>query len=561
MPESIVSGPPLAEETGIGAATLAGFIREVTERYADNEALAFQDESGDITRWSYQQLYRQSMEVSRALLSGGLSKGTRVGVLISNRLEWVSSVFGISLAGGVAVTLSTFATPRELEYFLKQSDMGVLLVEDKISKQSFLSDLLSLSPDLSQGVPAKLQLANFPHLRRIIALGETTNYPGVENWNEFILEAHKFPQELAEAVAESVCPADEAVVFFSSGSTALPKGIVHSHHAASLQCWRWARLLELEPGVRSWTPNGFFWSGNFAVLLGSTLAVGGCVLLQGFFNPASALKLMQSERVSYPFVWPHQMASLEEAPTFLETDLSALKYVDPSWCFAKNPTVSLTGWRYPSNSFGCSETFTINCSYPSSTPDEVRGDSHGVPMPGNTLRIVDPLTDEITPLGERGEICIKGPTLMSGYLRVPLAQCLDSEGFYRTGDGGCIDTQGRLCWEGRLNDVIKTGGANVSPVEVDTVIQEFRGIKTAHTVGVPHETLGELVVACIVTMENHLIEETALSEFLKERLANYKLPKHILFFEEEELSLTGNAKIRVGALRDLAIERLESRQP
>ena len=108
-----------------------------------------------------------------------------------------------------------------------------------------------------------------------------------------------------------------------------------------------------------------------------------------------------------------------------------------------------------------------------------------------------------------------------------------------------------------LNDVIKTGGANVSPVEVDTVIKEFHGIKAAHTVGVPHETLGELVVACIVAMEDQAVEQTALMAFLKERLANYKLPRHILFFEEEELSLTANAKIRVDALRELAIERME----
>lgn len=560
MPESIITGPPLAEEKGIGATTLAGFIREITQRYPENEALAFQNEAGEITRWSYQQLYRQSMEVSRALLAGGLNKGTRVGVLISNRLEWVSAVFGISLAGGVAVTLSTFATPRELEYFLKQSDMGVLLVEDKISKQSFLSNLVALSPEIAQGAAAQLQLPSLPHLRRIVAIGDSSDYSGVENWDEFLLQAENFPEEIAETVATAVCPADEAVIFFSSGSTALPKGIIHSHFAASLQCWRWARLLELEPGVRSWTPNGFFWSGNFAVLLGATLSVGGCVVLQGIFNATSALELLESESISYPFVWPHQMASLEESPAFLQTDLSALKYVDPAWCFANNPTVSLTGWRYPSNSFGCSETFTINCSYPSSTPAEIRGESHGVPMPGNTLRIVEPLTGEVVPQGERGEICIKGPTLMSGYLRVPLTESLDDEGFYRTGDGGCIDESGRLCWEGRLNDVIKTGGANVSPVEVDTVIKEFRGIKAANTVGVPHETLGELVVACIVAMEDQLIEEAVLMEFLKERLANYKLPRHVLFFKEEELSLTANAKIRVDALRELAIERIESGQ-
>jgi len=556
MPESIVFGPPLEEEQGVGATTLAGFIQEVTQRYAANEALAYQDDSGQISRWSYQQLSEQSMQVARALLAGGLVKGTRVGILMDNRLEWVSAFFGVTLAGGVAVPLSTFATPRELDYFIRQSDMGVLLMAARVARQDFIQDLLGLCPELSEGAAGNLQLTTFPSLRRVVAIGKDADDSGIEAWDDFLLQAEHVTPEFAQAVAATVCPADEAVVFFSSGSTALPKGIIHNHHAAALQCWRWARLLELEPGVRSWTPNGFFWSGNFAVLLASTLAVGGCVVLQGFFKPEKALKLMESERISYPFVWPHQMASLEEDPTFLQVDLSAIRYVDPSWCFAQHPTVSHTGWRYPSNSFGCSETFTINCSYPSSTPDDVRGDSHGIPMPGNTLRIIDPLTGAPMPLGERGEICIKGPTLMRGYLRTPLGESLDSEGFYRTGDGGCIDEQGRLCWEGRLSDVIKTGGANVSPVEVDTVIKEYPGIKAAHTVGVPHDTLGELVVACIVAMEGQQILEDALHEFLKERLANYKLPKHILFFDEEELSFTANAKIRVDALRELAAQRI-----
>ena len=115
-----------------------------------------------------------------------------------------------------------------------------------------------------------------------------------------------------------------------------------------------------------------------------------------------------------------------------------------------------------------------------------------------TLKIVDPLTGDIVPRGTSGEICVKGPTLMLGYIGTPLDETLDAEGFFHTGDGGYLDEAGRLFWTGRLTDIIKTGGANVSPLEVDEILARHPAVKVAKTVGVPHETLGEVVVACVV---------------------------------------------------------------
>jgi acyl-CoA synthetase (AMP-forming)/AMP-acid ligase II len=187
----------------------------------------------------------------------------------------------------------------------------------------------------------------------------------------------------------------------------------------------------------------------------------------------------------------------------------------------------------------------------------VAGDSYGEILPGNTLKIVDPITGTVMPRGQRGEIAVKGPTLMLGYVGVPIDETFDAEGFFHTGDGGYIDESGLLCWEGRLTDIIKTGGANVSPLEVDAVLNTYPGIKIAQTVGVPHETLGEMVVACAVPHDGVALDEAAIRNFLRERLASYKVPRRVLLFREEELSLTGSAKVKSGALRNLAAERLE----
>ena len=162
----------------------------------------------------------------------------------------------------------------------------------------------------------------------------------------------------------------------------------------------------------------------------------------------------------------------------------------------------------------------------------------------------------MTPVGERGEIAIKGPTLMLGYLGVPLDETLDEEGYFRTGDGGYVDEAGRLFWEGRLNDIIKTGGANVSPIEIDTIIKDCPGVKVSQTVGVPHETLGELVVTCIVPHDGATLDEDTVRNFAREKLAGYKVPRRVLFFAEGDLQLTGSAKVKTGDLRNFAARRL-----
>jgi fatty-acyl-CoA synthase len=551
---SIARGIPLSEERGIGALTLGGFLREVTDRYREREA-AVQHLDGTVVRWSYGDLFDRAMEVARALSACGVGKGTRVGILATNRLEFLSCVFGTALAGGIATTISTFYTAAELDAVLQAACCPVLLFERTVLARDFATVLAGLEPEIARAEPGSLQSMRFPFLRHLVTIDSDRGEGGIEGWGSFLARGAAISPARIEACEAMVAPADPGVLFFSSGSTGKGKGILSAHRAVCLQMWRWPGWMDLRDPPRTWSANGFFWSGNFSMALGSTLARGGSLVLQRWFDAEEALALMERERVSLLFAWPHQRAQLAGAAGFAAADLSSLHYVDAGSPIARHPSIT-TPWHEPIHTYGNSETFTLCAVYPSGTPPETAADSHGLPTAGTAIRIVDPLTGQTMALGERGEITVKGPTLMLGYLGVPLDETLDDEGYLRTGDGGFLDDQGRLFWEGRLNDIIKTGGANVSPLEVDAVIREYPGVKVSQTVGIPDELLGERVIACVVAHENTALEESAIRAFAKQQLASYKVPRHILFFEDAELKTTGSAKIITDELRKLAAARL-----
>jgi fatty-acyl-CoA synthase len=555
-PPSILRGIPLGDEPGLGTLTLPGYLRELCTRYAAREALVMHSPDGTALRWSYAELWNRALEVARALIACGAGKDSRIGVLMTNRPEWLSSAFGAGLAGGVAVLLSTFSTPRELEYLLRASGISILLFEGRVLKRDYAAALAELEPRIRTTHPGGLASREFPYLQRLAVVGEGAGC-AIEGWSDFLAHGRGVEPERVLARAESVQPADAGVLVFSSGSTGKPKGILNAHRGVAIQCWRYPRVVALGDGVRCWSANGFFWSGNFVMALGGTLTSGGCLVLQSTFEPAEALRLMEAERVTYPFAWPHQWAQLESAQNWATADLSSLRYVGPQTPAARHPTVS-TRWVEPTRVYGNSETFTISTAFPPGTSTEQMGESSGEPLPGNAFKVVDPLTGEVVPRGVRGEIAVKGPTLMLGYVGTPLDETLDDEGFFRTGDAGWIDARGWLVWLGRLSDIIKTGGANVSPAEVDRTLADHPGVKFSFTVGVPHDTLGEMVVTCVVTQEGAALDEGGIREFLRERLASYKTPRRVLFLREDELSLTGSAKIKAGELRELAAKRLGS---
>ena len=558
---AIIHGAPLQEEPGLGALTLPGFLAEVCERYGPREALVLFEGHAATARWTYEELWQRSMEVARALVACGISKGEHVGILMTNRPEWVASFFGIALAGGVAVGLSTFSTPVELETLLNASDVSMLLFERSVVTKDFAAILHELEPGIATAQPGKLASVKFPFLRRLVQLEEGEVAGATQNWAQFLALGEAIDPVQVQARCQSVKPADPAVLFFSSGSTGKPKGILNAHRGVNIQSWRWVRIYNFQPEVpvRTWAPNGLFWSGNFSIALGGTFAAGGALILQRMFDPAEAIPLMASEKVTFAYCWPHQWAQLEEAPGWDEADLSALHYFEPGQNLRRAQKSIATGWIEPHGTYGATETFTISAAYPCGSPEDLWKHCNGGALPGNTIKIVDPLTGQILKRGETGEIAVKGPTLMLGYVGIPNDEALDENGFYHAGDGGFIDERDRLVFQGRLGDIIKTGGANVSPVEVDWTLCNCPGVKVCKTTGVPHETLGEMVVSCVVRSEGHDLSEAEVIQFLKARLASYKVPRKVLFIEQGDMDFTDTAKIKPAEAKAFAVRKLAAK--
>jgi len=553
---SIAHGDPLSALQGIGPLTLGGYLREICEGHGPREAAVLR-EGESVERWSYAELWDNALAVARALIACGVGKGTRVGVLMTNRLEFLSAFFGASLAGGVATTISTFSSQAELDEVLRAAGCSVLLIEGKVLNQDFAAMLTALEPSLASVAPGAVRSVRYPFLRHLAMVGEgaETTRGAIEDWRSFLARGDAVDPALVDATAAAVSPADPGTLFFSSGSTGKAKGILNSHRGVCLQLWRWPQWYCFDEPPRTWSSNGFFFSGNFCQALASALTSGGSLILQRWFDAEAALDVMERERANMLLAWPHQWAKLIAAPNYETVDLSAMRYIDAMTPIAQHPTISTT-WREPSRAYGCTETFTLISVYPGNTPEAVHHGSHGRPTDGSTIRIVDPLTGATLPLGERGEIAVKGPTLMMGYIGIPLDETLDAEGFYRTGDGGWVDAGGRLFWEGRLNDIIKTGGANVSPLEIDNVIRAIPGVKICQTVGMPDALLGELIVTCIVPHAGQVLDEQQVRAAAREKLAAFKVPRRVLFFTEDQFTTTGSNKIKTNDLRDLVTRTL-----
>lgn len=535
--------------------TFARFLGDAAARHGARVAVVSPERT-----LTYAELEREVRETARGLVGAGVGKGARVAVWMANRPEWIVAAFAVCRVGAVLVPVNTFASPDEADHVLRHGDASMLLLQPALLRHRFLDDLLARHPAIAGGPPGRLRVPALPQLRRVVALGAEAPPGGVEPWSALLQAGADVDDALLDALADEVHPADEGLVVYTSGTTSLPKGVVHSQRAAVLQGHRFAEMLRFDADDRVYTTYPFFWTAGIAMSIGGAFAAGARLLVQESFEAGAALDMIERERATVVHAWPHQQKALGEHPDAAARDLSSLTKLE-----ASSPLAALAGREkdeYGAGaSYGLSETFTICSAIPADAPAELRRACSGRPLPGMTLRIVDPETGAPLPPGAEGEIAVKGVTLMRGYHKVAPEQVFDPDDFFRTRDAGWLDDEGLLHWTGRLSNLIKTGGANVSPVEIQELCEAHPGLKLGVAVGIGHPSLGEAVVLCAVRVEGPEgdgADEDGVRGWLRERLAAYKVPRRVLFFRAGELAWTGSQKVQVEPLREAALERLRA---
>lgn len=528
--------------------TVGGFVSELARRYGDREALIFGDR-----RISFEQLEHEVRRFARGLLAAGVSKGNSVAVMLANRPEFVIAAYGIGAIGAVVVPVSTFASSDERDYILRHSDASVLVTQAQLLKHRFVDELLESHPELGEGVPGRLRSTSFPYLRRIVSL-DPARQETVEQWDDLVAGGAQVSEEVLDAVMREVHPRDPGIIVYTSGTSANPKGVLHTNGTPVIQSWRWGKALGLTPDDKLLSRFPYFWSAGLTMTLGGPLSAGTAVITIETFDAGTALEIMEREAVTALQGMPETYHEIVNHPNFGSTDLSAL-----TLAVGAEPLVHALPdrqWRSQSNGYGLTETFTL-CTW--AEPEETGGEFrvvHGRPLPGIDLQIVDSDSGEPLPTGELGEIAVKGVTFMLGYHKGHPEEYLDRNGYFRTGDSGHLDEDGILHWGGRLDGMIKTAGANVSPEEIQSKLGLWGRLQVGVVVPVPHPLVGEAVVLCAVRAADDPVTEEEIRAHLKSVLASYKVPRRVIFFEEDELPYTANEKVKLGEAKRLAAQRI-----
>ena len=525
--------------------TLGGLIDELAAARPDAEVLV----AGD-RRLGRAELAARVDACARGLLAAGVGRGDRVAVLLPNRLEWVVAALATAKIGAVVAAISTFSTPRELAWALTHSGATALVTVPEFRGRRFLDPLVERFPELSAAAAGPLQSAALPRLRAVVTVGART-HPGVLAWDGLLALGEGVRASALDAAARTVSPTDVAYILYTSGSTATPKGVQLAHGGLVANGFHIGERQRLGPADRLWLAVPLFWSFGSANALVAILTHGGCVVLQESFEPGEALELLERERCTVYYGMANMARAMLEHPDRRRRRLDAMRTgLTIGLPEDIEMTMEAVGARELCNVYGSTETYG-NCAVTDAhDARDVRLHTQGMPLPGMEIRVVHPESRQVLPRGEVGELAVRG-CVTPGYYEAPLldAAAFDADGWFLTGDLGLLDADGRVRFRGRLKEMIKTAGVNVSPLEVEQVLLSHPDVKQAYVVGVPDRDRGELVVAAVELGPGAVSDAAALTAFCRERLASYKVPVRLAFRSADEFPRTPTGKIHKPGLR------------
>lgn len=519
------------------ARTIPALLDEQAAKFPRHEALV-----GGGQRYTYPELREAVRSFAKGLIALGFGKGSRIAILMGNKPEWVIADLAIGSIGGIMVAVNTWVTPRELGYILKHSDADGLVMADRFLKYDYIAMLGELEPHAE----------SLPRLRTIIHVGPA-GYPGSIPFAEVHDRGRTVPDAALDEAAAAVHPEDVTYLLYTSGSTSTPKGVQIQHFGLIENMWNIGERMHVTDADRIWLVVSLYWGLGCENALFNALTHAACTVLQEHFDAGEALRILEEERCTIFYGTPNIAQAIDEHPDRPNRDLSRLRSGGSTGSPEQFQRIIDLGAHEICHIYGLTETYG-NCSVSDGRldPPEKRFLSVGRPLPGVDLRIVDPETLEPKPPGVPGEIQMKGYVTVGYYKDEDKNRASFTEdGYFRTGDLGFLDEDGYLFFRGRLKEMIKTGGINVAPAEVEEILMSDKAVKVAYVVGVPDPVRDEIIGAIVVPQPGAHVTEERLMEICRGQLAAYKLPRAFRFVKEADLPLTTTGKVQKNRLADL----------
>jgi acyl-CoA synthetase (AMP-forming)/AMP-acid ligase II len=499
---------------------------------------------------TYQALHQRTRQIASALVSLGAGKSTRIALMMPDGTAWLTMFLAAMRIGALVAPVSTLCTAPELAHILRHSDAQILIAVRNFLRHDYAERLETALPGLASASAGALRVPQAPYLRSIW-LDEAAGLGWAASHDALIARAAD-SDDLIRAMESEVVPSDDAVIIYTSGSTSLPKAVLHPQRTIARHVQVLAEQFRITAESRMMPLLPLFWIGGLAMAL-EVLQAGGTLVYPDGRSTEAVLDAIQWYKVNRINSWGPQLGKLREAATATGIDVDAIVGLGPF----RDATGALIPPGRGSNMLGMTESVGPHSSEPLDVPlDESRSGASGRAIGGIERRVVDLETGDVLPPNRAGELQLRGGALMKGFYKLDPREVFTPDGFYPTHDIVRIDEDDYLYFEARRGDMLKTSGANVSRLEVEAAIRTLPEVELPIVVGLPDPEVGQLVVAAVVPRAGSAPSEEALREALRQRLSSFKIPKRIVMISAEEVEWTPSNKIKLAEMAELIRARL-----
>jgi len=528
---------------------LGSLPERAARRWGAREALYFKGR-----RWSFAELSRGVDRLARGLIALGVKSGEKVALWMVNRPEFIEAMFAVMKIGAVLVPINTRFRTEDTAYILGQSDSSALLIADRSGPVDYLGMVKELAPSLRAGA---VREDRFRPLRLVISAGDEPRAETL-HWSATQAAGDAIDEAALRARAEAVSADATAFFMYTSGTTGFPKGAMHDHAIIRNLVDRAFRMaVTPSDTIMMYLPLFHLFGFSDGALM--SMVTGARQVLTETFDPAESLALVEQERATILHGFDTHFKELMEAHERFPRDVSSVRTGILATGMSSSVPIARKARKVLGrflSGYGMSE-FGVGAALSAlDSTEEQCTEASGFPAPGYEIRVVDPASGLDQPPGVPGEILVRSYMTMQGYYGKPAetAQALDREGWLHSGDMGIMRSDGHLRFMGRYKDMLKIGGENVDPMEVEAFLMSLTGVNLVAVVSYPDARLSEVGVAFVKREPGHALTDGDVLAQCKGRIASFKIPRHVIFVDD--FPMTSSGKIQKVKLRDEALRRL-----